>query len=462
MNQIATPNSLSARDRATLIHPMTDLIRHEAEGPITITRGDGVRVFDDEGKSYIEGVSGLWSISLGFTQPRLAEAAYRQMLSLPTYHLFRHKTHPGAVALAEKLLAIAPGKMSKVFFANSGSEANDTAVKLVWYYNNALGRPAKKKIIGRIGGYHGITVASGSITGLVRNHTDFDLPLPGFLHVSCPHYTKMAQPGESEAAFTGRLVAELEALIEREGADTIGGFFAEPVMGTGGVVIPPADYFPRIQAVLRRHDILFIADEVITGFGRLGSTFGSTLFGIDPDMVTCAKGLSSGYIPISAIMMNEAIWQACYGQSGKLGVFGHGFTYSGHPVATAVALETLALYEELDTVGHVRRLAPLLQDGLRRFADHALVGEVRGMGFIGALELVADKATRRAFPSAASVGLFIELRCHEHGVILRALGDTLGVAPPLVATAEDIEEILRVIGVALDETLAWVRQEGLS
>jgi 4-aminobutyrate--pyruvate transaminase len=462
MNQITAPNSLAARDQASLIHPMTDLQRHAAEGPITITRGDGVRVFDEDGKSYIEGVSGLWSISLGFTQPRLAEAAYRQMLSLPTYHLFRHKTHLGAVRLAEKLLAMAPGPMSKVFFANSGSEANDTAVKLIWYYNNALGRPAKKKIIGRIGGYHGITVASGSITGLARNHADFDLPLPGFLHLSCPHYRKMAQPGESEAAFTGRLVAELEALIEREGADTIGGFFAEPVMGTGGVVIPPADYFPRIQAVLRRHDILFIADEVITGFGRLGATFGCDLFGIEPDMVTCAKGLSSGYIPISAVMMNEAIWQACYGQSGKLGVFGHGFTYSGHPVATAVALETLALYEELDTVGHVRRLAPLLQDGLRRFAGHDLVGEVRGMGFIGALELMADKAARRSFTPGANVGLFIEQRCHEHGVILRALGDTLGVAPPLVATEQDIEEILRVIGVALDETLAWVRQEGLS
>ena len=233
-------------------------------------------------------------------------------------------------------------------------------------------------------------------------------------------------------------------------------------MGTGGVIIPPRDYFPRIQAVLLRHDILFVADEVITGFGRLGATFGCELFGIEPDMVTCAKGLSSGYMPISAVMMSEAIWQACYGQSGKLGVFGHGFTHSGHPVAAAVALETLAIYEELDTVGHVRRLAPLLQDGLRRFAGHALVGEVRGMGFIGALELVADQATGRSFAPAANVGLFVEQRCHAHGVILRALGDTLGVAPPLVATEADVAEILRVIGIALDETLAHVRQEGLA
>jgi 4-aminobutyrate--pyruvate transaminase len=461
MNQIASPNSLAARDRAALIHPMTDLQRHEADGPVVITRGDGVRVWDEDGRAYIEGVSGLWSISLGFAQPRLAEAAYRQMLTLPTYHLFRHKTHPGAIALAEKLLSIAPGGMSKVFFCNSGSEANDTAVKLVWY-NNALGRPAKKKIIGRVGGYHGITVASGSITGLARNHADFDLPLPGFLHLSCPHYGRFAQPGESEAAFTGRMVSELEALIEREGADTIGAMFAEPVMGTGGVIIPPADYFARMQAVLKRHDILLVADEVITGFGRLGATFGCELFGIEPDMVTSAKGLSSGYMPISAVMMSEAIWQACYGQSGKLGVFGHGFTYSGHPVAAAVALETLALYEELDTVGHVRGLAPVLQDGLRAFAGHPLVGEVRGMGFIGALELVADKATRRSFAPAANVGLFIEQRCHAHGVILRALGDTLGVAPPLIATEADIREILRVIGLALDETLAHVRINGLA
>ena len=462
MDQIAGPNSISARDRAALIHPMTDLQRHQAEGPVVITRGDGVRVFDESGAAYIEGVSGLWSISLGFSQPRLAAAAHRQMLALPSYHLFRHKTHEAAITLAEKLLAIAPGAMSKVFFANSGSEANDTAVKLAWYYNNALGRPGKKKIIGRTGGYHGITVASGSITGLARNHADFDIPLPGFLHLSCPHYWKAAQPGETEAAFADRLAAELEAMIEREGPGTIAAFFAEPVMGTGGVIIPPAGYFERVQAILRRHDILFIVDEVITGFGRLGAMFGSELFGIEPDMVTCAKGLSSGYLPISAVMMNEAIWQACYGQSGKLGVFGHGFTYSGHPVTTAVALETLAIYEELDIVGHVQAVAPVLQNGLRQFAGHKLVGEVRGMGFIGALELVADKEQRRSFPAAANIGLFIEQRCHAHGVILRALGDTLGVAPPLVATQSDITEILRVIGVALDETLAHVEAQGLS
>jgi|SRR5271157_4772894 len=461
MDQIVAPNSLSARDRAALIHPMTDLQRHEAEGPLAIMRGDGVRVYDEDGNAYIEGVSGLWSISLGFAQKRLADAAYRQLLELPSYHLFRHKTHPKAIELAEKLLAIAPGRMSKVFFANSGSEANDTAVKLAWYYNNALGRPAKKKIISRIGAYHGITVASGSLTGLPRNHADFDLPLPGFLHLSSPHYWKGAKPGESESEFCDRLVAELEALIEREGADTIAAFFAEPVMGTGGVIIPPDGYFARVQQVLRRHDILFVVDEVITGFGRLGAMFGSALFGLEPDVLTCAKGLSSGYLPISAVLINDALWQACYRQSGKLGVFGHGFTYSGHPVAAAVALEALALYEELDIVGNVQRLAPLLQDGLRRLGSHPLVGEVRGMGFIGALELAADKAARRSFPAAANVGLFVEQRCQAHGVILRALGDTLAVAPPLVATAADIRDILDAIERSLDEALARVREEGL-
>ena len=292
MDQIPARNSLSARDRAALIHPMTDLQRHEAEGPLVITGGDGVRVRDEDGRSYIEGVSGLWSVSLGFAQPRLAEAAYRQMLELPSYHLFRHKTHPKAIALAEKLLAITPGAMNKVFFANSGSEANDTAVKLAWYYNNALGRPAKKKIIARVGGYHGITVASGSITGLARNHADFDIPLSGFLHLSCPHFWKGAMPGESEPAFCDHLIAELEALIAREGANTIAAFFAEPVMGTGGVIIPPRGYFAAVQEVLRRHDILFVVDEVITGFGRLGAMFGSEVFGLKPDMLTCAKGLS--------------------------------------------------------------------------------------------------------------------------------------------------------------------------
>ncbi|WP_075214006.1 aminotransferase [Mongoliimonas terrestris] len=446
-------NSDSARDRAALIHPMTDLQRHDREGPLLITRGDGVHVIDEDGKSYIEGVSGLWSVSLGFGQTRLAAVAHRQMLELPSYHLFRHKSHPNAIRLAERLLAMAPVPMSKVFFANSGSEANDTAIKLAWYYNNALGRPEKKKIIGRIGGYHGITVASGSLTGLARNHADFDLPLPRFLHTDCPSHWKYGLPGESEAAFAARLAANLEALILTEGPETIAAFFAEPVIGSGGVIVPPAGYFDLIQPILRKYDILFVVDEVICGFGRLGEMFGGEVYGLKPDMIAMAKGLSSGYLPISALMMNEAIWEACYAQSGKLGVFGHGFTYSGHPVAAAVALETLDLYEEYAILDHVRGLAPLLQAGVQRFADHPLVGEARGIGFLGAWELVADKAAKTPFAPPGHVGLLVERHCQERGVILRALGDVLSTAPPLVSTAADIERIIDVVGEALDATL---------
>jgi 4-aminobutyrate---pyruvate transaminase len=453
-------NSMSARDRAALLHPLTDLVRHAEEGPHTVVRGEGIRVEDEEGRIYIEAVSGLWSISLGFGQKRLADAAYKQLMELPSYHLFRHKSHPRAIELAERLLSLAPVPMSKVFFASSGSEANDTAVKLVWYYNNALNRPKKKKIIGRIGGYHGITVASGSMTGITRNHTDFDLPLPGFLHTDCPGYWKYGLPGESEDDFVERLASNLDTLIEQEGPETIAAFVAEPVMGVGGVILPPAGYFERIVPILRRHDILFIADEVITGFGRVGRMFGSEVYGLKPDILTCAKGLSSGYLPISAVMISEQIWQACYKQSGKIGVFGHGFTYSGHPVSAAVALETLRLYEELDILEHVQSNAPVLQEGLRQLADHPLVGNARGIGYIGALELVRDKETKQPFAPVNNIGLFAERSCQSHGVILRALGDTVAIAPPLIADAAEIETILAKLGLALDETLHWAKDNG--
>ena len=454
-------NSLSARDRASLLHPMTDLVRHDREGPLTIVQGDGVRVKDEEGRSYIEAVSGLWSISLGFGQQRLAEAAYKQLLELPSYHLFRHMSHPRAIELAERLLSLAPVPMSKVFFASSGSEANDTAVKLVWYYNNALDRPEKKKIIARTGAYHGTTVASASMTGLSRNHCDFDLPLPGFLHTDCPSHYRYGMPGESEADFADRLAANLEALIQRERPETIAAFIAEPVMGVGGVILPPEGYFERVSEILKRHDILLIADEVITGFGRLGRMFGSEVYGLTPDILTCAKGLSSGYLPISAVMISKQIWDVCLRQSGKIGVFGHGFTYSGHPVSAAVALEVLKLYDELDILGNVETHAPTLQNGLRRLAAHPLAGDARGAGFMGALELVRNKASKTPFDPDAAIGLFAERRCLAHGVIVRSLGDTVAIAPPLIAGAADIEAILAAVARSLDETYAHAIRMGL-
>ena len=307
-------------------------------GPLVISIGKGVTVTDETGKDYIEGVAGLWCTSLGFDEPRLVEAAIRQMRTLPFYHAFAHKSHEPAIDLAERLIALAPVPMSKVFFACSGSEANDTAVKLVWYYNNALGRPRKKKIIARQKAYHGVTVAAASLTGLPNCHRDFDLPIQGILHTDCPHHYRFGQDGESETEFATRLADNLEALILREGPDTVAAFFAEPVMGAGGVILPPATYFEKIQAVLKRYDVLLVADEVICGYGRTGNLWGSQTYGMRPDILTSAKALTSAYLPLSAVLVSEAIYQACVTESAKIGTFGHGYTYSGHPVSCAVEI----------------------------------------------------------------------------------------------------------------------------
>ncbi|MDB5376613.1 MAG: Aminotransferase, class, partial [Rubritepida sp.] len=363
-------NSNATRDIANLMHPMTDARAHEKNGPLVIVRGKGVRVFDDQGNSYIETVAGLWCASLGFDNERLVEAATKQMKQLPFYHAFTGRSHEPAIDLAEMLIERAPlssngGPMSKVFFCNSGSEANDTAIKMIWYFNNAIGRPEKKKIIGRLKGYHGITAAAASVTGLPGNHKLFDLPFPGFLHTMTPHYYREGLPGETEEQFATRCAEELDALILREGPETVAAFFAEPVMGAGGVLVPPATYYEKIQAVLKKHDVLFVADEVICGFGRTGEYWGCQSMGIQPDILTCAKALSASFLPISAVLINDRIYQGLADGSATIGTFGHGFTYSGHPVPAAVAVETLKIYDEMDIVGHVKKVAPVLQDGLR-------------------------------------------------------------------------------------------------
>jgi 4-aminobutyrate--pyruvate transaminase len=458
------PNSAASRDIAYHLHPYTNLKAQESEGPLVITHGKGIRVFDESGKEYIEGMAGLWCTSLGFDEERLVEAATRQMRRLPFYHGFGQKAHDVAGALAERLIALMPVKMAKVFFNNSGSEANDTAVKLVWYYNNALGRPRKKKIIGRMRGYHGVTVATASLTGLAANHRDFDLPIANIRHADCPHHWRYAQPGESEEQFADRLAQSLDQQIQREDPETVAAFIAEPVMGGGGVIVPPATYFPKIQKVLRKHDVLLIADEVICGFCRTGAMFGSETLEMEPDIVTVAKALSSAYLPISATIISEPIYRALVKQSEKLGLFSHGFTYGGHPVSCAVALETLALYAERDILAHVRRVAPVLQEGVRRFAGHPLVGEVRGLGLLAGIELVRDKATKAAFPAPAGVGALVQQKCQENGVILRALGDTIAFCPPLVITADEIAELLRRFAAGFAEAAATLarRSDGMS
>lgn len=455
------PNSLAARDIASLIHPYTNLEKHKTDGPLVIARGDGVYVYDETGKRYLEGMAGLWSTSLGFSEKRLVEAARRQLEQLPTYHIFGGRSTEPSIEAAEELLKIVPKGLGKVLFANSGSEANDQAAKIVWFYNNALGRPRKKRIIGRVRGYHGITVFSGSMTGQVVNHVDFDLPIGGVLRTDCPSHYLFGRPGESEAQFVDRLVANLEDLILREGPDTIGAFIAEPIMGAGGVIVPPADYFRRIQQVLRRHDILMIADEVICGFGRTGEMFGCDTFGIEPDIMTVAKALSSAYLPISATIISDTIAEVISRHAGKLGTFGHGFTYAGHPVAAAVALETLRIYRERDIVSEVKALAPHLQSRLRALASHPLVGEARGVGLIGALQLVADKATRRALPPAEGIGALVQQSAMTRGVIVRASPDAVFVCPPLIITPAQIDELMDAVAGALDDALAVAEQRGL-
>jgi 4-aminobutyrate---pyruvate transaminase len=461
MNQIK-PNSLAARDIAYHLHGYTNAVRHEQEGPLVLTEGKGIYVHDENGRAYIEGMAGLWCVSLGFGEERLIDAAVRQMKQLPYYHTFTHKTSSVTVELAEKLIDMAPVPMSKVFFANSGSEANDTVIKMVWYYSNALGRPKKKKIISRQKAYHGVTVASASLTGLPNNHRDFDLPIANILHTDCPHYYRFGQEGESEAQFAQRMADSLEKLILAEGPDTIAAFIAEPVMGAGGVIVPPAGYFDLIQPILRKYDILFIADEVICGFGRTGNMFGSQTYKLKPDIMSVAKALSSSYLPISAVIINEKVYKALRDNSGKIGTFGHGFTYSGHPVSAAVALETLKIYEERDILAQVRRVAPAFQRELRRFADHPLVGEARGVGLVGALELVKDKRTKEPFTPQQGVGIQLAKLCQDEGLITRAIADSIAFCPPLIITEAEIEEMFRRFAKGLDATWAWVRQQGLA
>lgn len=451
-------NRLRDLDRA-LLHPYTNLRKHEQTGPLVAVRGEGVRVFDDAGRSYIDAMAGLWCASLGFSQARLGEAAKRQMETLGFYHQFTHKSHDKGIELAAKLIEQAPSgtAMSRVFFANSGSEANDTALKLIWYYNNALGRPEKKKVVARRQAYHGVTLASASLTQLPANHRDFDLPLEGgrFLLLTCPQAYRHAQPGEDDQAFVARLAAEFEALIEREGADTIAAFFAEPVMGAGGVIVPPSGYFPRMAEICRRHDILMVADEVICGFFRTGERWGSETLDFQPDMLTCAKALSAGFLPISALMVSDKVYQAVADNSAKIGTFGHGYTYSGHPVSAAVALETLALYDELDIKGQVVRTAPAMQKHLRALAGHPLVGEARGIGLIGALELVEDKASRKSFDPARGIAAKTVEAMQRHGVVGRAMvNDSLAFSPPLVINEGELDELFGVVRVALDEVAA--------
>lgn len=434
------PNSLEARDIAFQLHSYTDARKHEEMGPMVIEKGEGIYVEDSSGKRYIEGLAGLWSVAVGFGEKRLVEAAARQMEKLPYYHTFAHKTHGPSVELAEKLVTMAPVPMSKAYFTNSGSEANDTAIKLIWYRSNAMGKPEKKKIISRVRGYHGVTIASASLTGLPNNHRSFDLPMSNILHTMSPHYRTMRLEGESEADFARRCADELEKLILAEGPETIAAFFGEPVMGAGGVIVPPEGYWDLVQPILKKYDILFVADEVICGFGRTGNMFGTETYGLQPDIMTLSKALSSSYLPMSALLVNEKVYGAVADESHKIGTFGHGYTAAGHPVAAAVALENLKIIEERDLVGHVRDISPTFLKRLHALGEHDLVIESRGVGFIGAIELAHPDLAK----TPGALGAKANAAFTERGLISRALGDTMAFCPPLIMTEAQVNEMFDI------------------
>jgi L-2,4-diaminobutyrate transaminase len=454
------PNySLEDMDRQSVLHPLTSIAAHMKSGPLIVGRGRGVRIRDHMGREMIDCGAGLWCVNIGYGRPEIAEAARQAIENLNYYHIFGGSSNEPIIRLADRILTLlrenaGARHLARVFFGCSGSDANDTNVKLVRYYHNLLGQPQKKKIISREGAYHGLTCAAGSLTGISVYHKAFDLPLEGVVHTSCPHWYRFARPGESEAAFCDRMIAELEALIEREGPDTIAAFIAEPIMGTGGALLPPEGYFARVQEILRRHDILFIADEVITGFGRTGQWFATGLYELEPDIVTLAKGVTSAYFPLSASVISERIWNVLEQASPQHGPIMHGFTYSGHPVGGAIGLANLEIMENEGMVENAARVGPYLRERLRAtIGDHAYVGDVRGEGLMIAVEFIADKASRRPFAASANAHRIVSAKAMEQDLMVRPLPyiEVIPFSPPLCITEADCDEAVERFARALDQ-----------
>jgi len=438
-----------AADARHHIHPFTDAAALAARGARVIVRADGVWIEDSEGHRILDGMAGLWCVNVGYGNRELADAGYKALCDLPYYNAFFQTTHPYAAELAAKLASITPPGLDRVLFANSGSEANDTIIKLTRYYWNLQGRPKKKIMIGRRLGYHGVTLGAASLSGLTPMHPQWDLPLPGFVHVDAPYW--YGEGGDlSPHDFGLKAARSLETKILELGAQNVAAFIGEPLQGAGGVIIPPDSYWPEIQRICTEHDILLIADEVICGFGRTGKWFGCDTFNIKPDFMTLAKGLSSGYIPISAVMLGARVGDAIANANEELV---HGYTYSGHPVACAVALKNIEILERDRLVEKAGNdIGPYLQSALGGLRDHPLVGEVRGLGMIGAVELVADKASRRHFTPEMDVGMRCRNHCFENDLIMRAIRDIMVVSPPLTITRTEVDELVRRARMCLDLT----------
>lgn len=448
-------DAVAELDRQSVLHPFTYLKGHasgEGPAPVIIEGAKGVRIRDARGHEFIDGFAGLYCVNIGYGRTEVAEAIARQAYKLAYYHSYAGHTTEELARLSDRLVRMAPGRMSKVFYGLSGSDANETQAKLVWYYNNLRGLPRKKKIIARERGYHGCSVVSGSMTGMSFYHDHMDLPVSGILRTGVPHHYWGAVPGETELEFSARRADELEALILAEGPETVGAFIAEPVLGTGGIIPPPAGYWPAIQAVLRKYDVLLIADEVICGFGRVGAPFGSHLYGIEPDLISVAKGLTSAYVPLSACLVGEKVYAVMEGATDRVGSFSHGYTYSGHPIGAAAANAALDIVEREDLAGKAAtRGAYLLQRLKQEFEQSPIVGEIRGVGMLAAIEFVADRAHKTRFDPALKVGPRISQAARDRGLIARAMphGDILGFAPPLVMNEGEIDEMVEITRAAL-------------
>ncbi|MGI9345338.1 MAG: aminotransferase [Gammaproteobacteria bacterium] len=424
----------------------------EQTGPLTIVKGNNIYVEDESGNQYIEAMAGLWSVAVGFSEKRIAEAAYKQLQKLPYYHSFGGSSHESAALLAQTLIDMAPADMSRAHFTNSGSEANDTAIKLARYYHHACGKPDKQVIISREKAYHGSTIGSGSLTGLPFAHQGFGMPIENIGFTSCPHYWRYGHDNESEEAFSTRCAAELEATIQEQGGtDKVAAFIGEPVMGVGGVIPPPTGYWQKIAEVCNAHNMLLIADEVICGFGRTGARFGCDKYNIRPDILVLSKQLTSSYMPMAAVLINDKVYQKAADNSQKFGIFGNGITGAAHPLACAVALENLRILTEDGIMDRVAVLEPIFQSRIQQLAKFPQIGEVRGVGLIGAIEIVADRKTKEPFQPVGSQGAALRQLCINEGVIVRNLVDSIAFCPPLIITEQQIHDLFDRVQAALEQ-----------